>query len=236
MTLTSADIAVITDICAKLVRESVANSSRGDGGLSLPVPTQRPGTVGATANPGESVLVRVDGDASPISAVNTLVAPLRGGERVMVTFVPPSGIYVTGTFDGIIAAPVADFITTDESHAASVTNYFDLATVGPSVSLRCGTAAAVIVMAKVKTTGQDYVYLSYDRTGSDGSTHAANDNDGFLGASPFGNSYLSRVGGGLATGLDPDVIYTFTMKYKHTSNTGNYQDRLIMVWPYAQQL
>ena len=62
MTLDAAELQQVTDIAARLVRETMAQAARG--GLSVPV--MRPGTLVAWDAAGFIASVTVDGDAAPI--------------------------------------------------------------------------------------------------------------------------------------------------------------------------
>lgn len=59
-----------------------------------------PATVVSKADAGEAVLVRLDGDDANIDAVRSisLCGVVMPGERVMVMFVPPQGIYVLSRY------------------------------------------------------------------------------------------------------------------------------------------
>lgn len=72
------------DVAKAAVDEAIANT---------PVPTFRPATVQGVSGRNASVLV--DGDASPIQAQLLVETPYPFA-RVMVCFVPPSAVFVTG--------------------------------------------------------------------------------------------------------------------------------------------
>jgi microcystin-dependent protein len=88
----------------------VSTAGRGEGGLSLPTPVFRPGTVGTTTSSGAQAQVTVDGDVAPVFAINITGGSIAAGTRVMVTFVPPAGIFITGSFAGTGSVPVGTII------------------------------------------------------------------------------------------------------------------------------
>lgn len=77
----------------RLVRE--ANAQTKDDGTTL-----WPATVQGAASPSESVSIALDGDSTtPITAQNLTGCQLGADQRVMVTLVPPHGIFVQGLID-----------------------------------------------------------------------------------------------------------------------------------------
>jgi hypothetical protein len=84
------------DLVHRLVTEVVRNSVRGTGGLVAPQVIARPGTtVQPNAVPGDPALVQVDGDDEAVPVVNATGQGLGAGDRVLVTWHPPHGVYAT---------------------------------------------------------------------------------------------------------------------------------------------
>lgn len=90
MTLDAAELNQITTLCARLVRETMSQASRG----GLAVPVLRPATLLAWDAPGLIGSVVVDGDATPIDVINTLNERVPVGTRVLVHFEPPHGVFI----------------------------------------------------------------------------------------------------------------------------------------------
>jgi hypothetical protein len=98
------DVRYVTDLTARLVRESVARAGRG----GLAVPVLRPATLGSWSGDASTAIVRVDGDANSIQVVNLTGAEYTPGRRVMILFQPPHGAFLIGTLGSPIAA-VSDY-------------------------------------------------------------------------------------------------------------------------------
>lgn len=96
MTLTSADLQVVTRLTQDMIREAFRSASRGESGLTLPTPVARLGTVGGVIHPGAAGDVRIDGDSTAITITNGTGQTLGLGSRVEVTFTPPHGVLITG--------------------------------------------------------------------------------------------------------------------------------------------
>ena len=62
------------------------------------VPVRKPGTVTSSAIPGDPVSVLIAGDTMPLAATNASGQALSIGSRVVVTFEPPHGVFVTELF------------------------------------------------------------------------------------------------------------------------------------------
>lgn len=97
MTLDAADVQQITRISQAVAAEAIRNLARGTGGANMPIPITRPGTSGSYADPGAEVQVRADGDLNSVPAVNATGSRLSAGQRVVVSWLPPLGVYVTST-------------------------------------------------------------------------------------------------------------------------------------------
>lgn len=98
MTLDAAELNQITVLCARLVRETMAQASRG----GLAVPVLRPATLVAWDAAGLIGNVLVDGDAAPIDAINTMNERVPVGTRVLVHFEPPHGVFI----QAVLGTPV----------------------------------------------------------------------------------------------------------------------------------
>jgi hypothetical protein len=95
MTLDAAEVLQATQIASAVTAEMIRNLARGTGGATLPLSATRLGTVGGAADAGTEVLVRPDGDPVAVPAVNAAGLPLNAGDRVLVEWIPPGGVYVT---------------------------------------------------------------------------------------------------------------------------------------------
>ena len=90
MTLSAADLGLVTQVAQKMVRESLRQAARG--GLSVPV--NRPGTLISWSTDHVTAQVTVDGDAFPIQVTNALSDTVPVGSRVLVHFEPPQGAFL----------------------------------------------------------------------------------------------------------------------------------------------
>lgn len=119
---------------------------------------------------------------------------------------------------------VEDFISTEETTTS--TSYADLPTVGPSVTVTTGTAALVIVNSKLQnaTAGQQS-YASFDITGA--TTTGASDTWAVF-FRPSDNGFAVRAGAAHIITVTPGSN-TFTMKYRATGGTGNFEYRRLQV-------
>lgn len=95
MTLDSEEFQQVTEIAARVAAEQIRNLGRGTGGANLPIPTMKLGTVGGTANAGGEVVVRADGDTNAVPALNATGSTVEAGDRVVIEWKPPNGVYVT---------------------------------------------------------------------------------------------------------------------------------------------
>lgn len=126
MTLDAAEIAQVTEIAARVSAETSRNLVRGTGGATLPLPVQRLGTVGGRANAGAEVQVRPDGDLVAVPAINNTGMVLEAGDRVVVEWRAPSGVYVVynlarasrGNWTPVISGP-----SSNNSTAVGVGHY-----------------------------------------------------------------------------------------------------------------
>lgn len=99
MTLDAAEVLQVTEVAARVAAEQIRNLARGTGGANMPMPVTRPGTVAGDADAGKQVSVRADADVNAVPAVNATGFPLSAGERVLIQWVPPLGVYVTHILD-----------------------------------------------------------------------------------------------------------------------------------------
>lgn len=113
------------------------------------------------------------------------------------------------------------------TEATSSTSYVDLSTVGPSVDVTVGPSGRVLIDQSA------FIGLSTGAMTAYAGTHI----DGVLGPGVLGLSTQTAdpiattvSGRRLVTGLTPGV-HTFTMKYKVTSDSANYSNRVLTVQP-----
>src|SRR4051794_13910861 len=97
----------VAQIAARVTSEQIRNLVRGTGGQIVPTLSMRTATRTTIGAPGDQVMLRVDGDSiddlapndptstNLVPAINASGAILGDGDRVMVTWVPPHGVYVT---------------------------------------------------------------------------------------------------------------------------------------------
>lgn len=128
--------------------------------------------------------------------------------------------------------PSQDFVTNPET--TSSTSYTDLSTAGPSVTVTTGTKALVLFGAAFRRTSassSSSVRMSYEVSGA--TTRAADDNAslGAIGLWVDGNQYVKASSHSLETGLTPGSN-TFTAKYRVSSGTGTWDDRVLTVIPF----
>lgn len=100
MTLDAAEYAQVTEVAQRVAAEAIRNLARGTGGANMPIPVTRPGTVGGTANAGDEVQVRPDGDLNAIPATNATGLSIAAGDRVLISWIPPLGVYVVNILRG----------------------------------------------------------------------------------------------------------------------------------------
>lgn len=160
------------------------------------------------------------------AARNTAISsPSEGMMCYLTAPTEPSatGMTITGIrqiYDGAAwttVSPLSGLVTTAQT--ATSATYGDLATVGPTVTIRTGTSVIITLSATVNTTVANYgATMSFAVSGA--TTLAAADDNAIFGYSLDGDVYvaLSRTFllGGLTAGVN-----TFTAKYKHqTGNVG----------------
>jgi len=88
------DVDEVIAIAQRLVREGLLQAQQG----TFAAPQSLPGTVTAWARDYGSALVLVDGSDAPISVINALNAVVPPGTRVLVSFEPPHGVFLTNVF------------------------------------------------------------------------------------------------------------------------------------------
>lgn len=122
---------------------------------------------------------------------------------------------------------VSDFVTTtNTSNTAS--EWIDLGTVGPSVTVYCQSKALVMLYAQMSTATAVGVWMGYEVSGA---TESAVDNNRAL---MIQNTTQQNVG---ATILHQELspgLNTFTAKYRVTGGTilGTWLNRRISVMPF----
>lgn len=117
-------------------------------------------------------------------------------------------------------------VTTGQSTTS--TSYTDLATVGPAVTVTTGTKALVIISTWMRNnTAGANVHASFAVSGA--TTRAASDNDDLFikavnNSTPALRASAAYIVEGLTAGSN-----TFTMKYKVSSGSADYEQRQISV-------
>lgn len=125
-------------------------------------------------------------------------------------------------------SPVEDEVNTSESTAS--TSYTDLTTSGPAVTATTGTSALVFYQAQMSntsSTGINYVSMAI----SGATTNSANDNRAIIYEQPGASDKDIRMAVyEFATALTAGSN-TFTLKYRVSAGTGNFNKRGIAVLP-----
>jgi phage-related tail fiber protein len=126
--------------------------------------------------------------------------------------------------------PATDNVDTDQTTASG--SFGDLGTIGPTVSITTGTSALVLLTSNC-TNNTVNQYSIAGVTVSGASTVAAADADSliFRQTSATVSQDSQASWGKLFTGLTPGTN-VFTMKYRVTGGTGNFQRRRISVIPF----
>ena len=124
--------------------------------------------------------------------------------------------------------PQAALVSANESTSSS--SYGDLTTVGPSVTVTCGTTVLISIYSSLQSiTASALPHMSYAISGS--TTVAAADAQAVsFQSATAGQS--ARIGMTfLRTGMTPGSN-TFTAKYRANGGTGGFVDRRITVVPF----
>jgi hypothetical protein len=126
------------------------------------------------------------------------------------------------------ASPTSAVANVDTSETSTSTSYTDLATPGPAVTLNTGTKALVIIQSRMYVAaGSTDVFASYAVSGA--TTIAAGNSRAIaLGASGVNLPAIGVSAASLLTGLTAGSN-TFTMKYRVSGSTGNWDRRWLSV-------
>lgn len=116
-------------------------------------------------------------------------------------------------------------VSTNQS--TSTGSYVDLTTPGPAVTVNVGVSGSVLIGVAMMqyVTGSGFAFACVAVSGA--TTVAASDADS------LNNSSTAAIRGGFCyvlTGLTPGSN-TFTLKYKNSATTANFQDRRLSVVP-----
>jgi hypothetical protein len=128
-----------------------------------------------------------------------------------------------------IATRVPSTATVSTLQSTTSTSYVDLATVGPSVTVTCGTIALVWFTAAVANSGSD-AQSNVSVAVSGATSLAANDSWRMLTDGITAGNYVRYGQFHAFTGLTAGSN-TFTMKYRAGSGTSSFQLREILVLP-----
>jgi hypothetical protein len=119
----------------------------------------------------------------------------------------------------------ADLVSTQQTTTSG--SYTNLATTGPTVTMRTGTSALVTVSSLMADTGIGAsVYMSYAVSGS--TTLAAADSRALRFDAAYANQTAQMSFQSYLTTLVPGTN-TFTAKYKEVGGTGSFANRLLTV-------
>lgn len=147
----------------------------------------------------------------------------------------------TGTGPFWFVSDGANSITTRQFKTAAVTaeqttsssSYTNLATSGPSVTIKTGTVVIVMMIAMMgNDSASSATQCSYSISGA--TTRSASDNwfmtsDGLAAAGPNDNLRTNAVAHATTVNAGWN---TFTMKYKCTSGTARFSQRQLIIWSF----
>lgn len=137
----------------------------------------------------------------------------------------PGSYFITDAPHSLTELSAATAVDTTNDTTTS-NSFTDLDTTsGPSVTLETGETALVIVSSRVNTGGAGSVRVSHEVSGA--TEHEASDRHSLR---VTGASFIQASFVVLRTDLTPGMN-TFTMKYRITAATGNFQNRRIIVIP-----
>lgn len=139
-----------------------------------------------------------------------------------------NGLIVTTGANAIVQrTPTADAVGTGESTAS--TSFTNLATSGPAVTVTTGTAAIVVVSARItNSSASQGALMAYDVSGA--TTIAGNDDRGLWAESSGTAEFMRASAVVYQTGLTAGSN-TFTAKYRVIAGTGTFAYREILVIP-----
>ena len=128
--------------------------------------------------------------------------------------------------------PTSAEIQTNES-TTNTTNFVDLTTVGPSVTVTCGVKALVLFRADTVANLQSGVAgISYDLSGANTSAAAFGNGKSAQLEGTFAAADKSTITGlDMLTGLTPGSN-TFKMQYRAFTSGANWENRCITVIPF----
>ena len=168
------------------------------------------------------------------AARNTAIPSPFEGQRAYITApTEPSGTGMTITgiqtiYNGAAwttVSTICGLVTTSEACSSIV--YADLATVGPTVAIRTGTAALVTISATINTVAANRGgTMSFVVSGA--SAIAATNDNGIFAYSSGTDVFVAVSRSYLLTGLTAGVN-TFTSKYLEQGGTVNFMRRSITV-------
>lgn len=171
----------------------------------------------------------VDGSALTAAQLNThLRDNLLSMATAKATVIP--GYFVSAGRNNIVERkPRANRVATDESTTS--TEYTDLTTVGPSVTVTTGNTALVFTACKIFDAGLSNSThgMSFAISGAT-EQDPSNANEIVMDGVPANNSNTFGMCS-LLTDLSPGVN-TFTCKYVVASGTATFGNRLIAVLPF----
>jgi hypothetical protein len=138
--------------------------------------------------------------------------------------------YFVATGVNTLAARTMQTSTVVTSQSTGSTSYVDLTTVGPQVTVTCGTIAVVLFTAGVQNTATNSATDTSVAVSGATSVAASDAWRTVLDGVALGQ--VNRVAGfHTFTGLTPGSNI-FTMKYKVGSGTGTWDNRELLVMPF----
>lgn len=174
-----------------------------------------------------SPMTAVSGAVYTAAQFNTSVRDNLNETAVAIATSAANGGYFVSTGDNSLSqrSPEHDLVGTSENTTS--TNYTDLTTNGPAVTVDTGTAALVFLSVRTSNSSSSAGLMAVNITGA--STISPNDNKATLHADQDGSSSIvcqSYLENGLTAGSN-----TFTCQYKVFNNTGTFSIRRITVLP-----
>lgn len=140
-----------------------------------------------------------------------------------------AGSWFVGAGENKIVERIPAFAKVAASESTSSTSFIDLETVGPSVTTYTGSRVIIFISGSMTNSFDAATsIIGYEITGSE--TQAATDTSSLTIDGVETDKKSQRCQIILEENIKPG-LNTFKLKYKVGSNTGNFSDRFIGVWP-----
>lgn len=188
----------------RAIEAALRNAAR-----NVPQPTMRPGSVAvSTSAPHDTVSVIVDGDTIPTVMGNTSGLLLAAGDRVMVTFQPPSAVFCTGVIGASISP--SENVLDATIASAQTTSGSTVLTIGtievPAQPFPCKLLGSAFISGSPSVAGDEFIL----RLNVDGVEKARIYHRHYAINGRAGYSIPPSVLDTIAAGVDVDVTATLT--------------------------